>query len=326
MRDLHKLEVFVAAAEHGTYTEAGRRLHLSQPAVSQAIHGLEGQFGIRLFTQQGRTVGLTETGQALLPAARDLLEVTQHVTDMLNHHQSQVAGELVVGCSTTPGKYLLPGLLAAFRRAYPLVRIRLDILGREEVLTRVLEGQLAMAVVSAKAEDGLLEYQPLCQDRVILIVPADHPWGSFGQALPADLLDLPLILREPGSGTRTVLLEGLAGFGLTATSLNVVMEVSNAEAIEIAVEEGIGGAFLSETAAVRGLALGRVKQVCVPGLDLRREIFVARKVNCSLTRAQELLWTFIAKRQQLHWPPAGCDPGQACAESAGQSAIEEICR
>jgi DNA-binding transcriptional LysR family regulator len=326
MLDLHKLEVFVAAAEHGTYTEAGRRLHLSQPAVSQAIHGLEGQFGIRLFTQQGRTVGLTETGQALLPAARDLLEVTRHVTDMLNHHQGQVAGELVVGCSTTSGKYLLPGLLAAFQRAYPLVRIRLDILGREEVLTRVLEGQLAMAVMSAKVEGGPLEYQPLCQDRVILIVPADHPWGAFGQALPADLPDLPLILREPGSGTRTVLMEGLAGFGLTPNMLNVVMEVSNSEAIEIAVEEDIGGAFVSETAAVRGLALGRVKQVCVPGLDLRREIYVARKVNRSLTRAQELLWAFVAERRQLYWSPAVCDPSQAYAEPACQAPIEESCR
>ncbi|MEP7359023.1 MAG: LysR substrate-binding domain-containing protein [Anaerolineales bacterium] len=326
MLDLHKLAVFVAAAEHGTYTEAGRRLHLSQSAVSQAIHGLEGQFGVRLFTQQGRTVGLTETGEALLPAARDLLEASRQVTDMLNHHQSQVAGELVVGCSTTPGKYLLPGLLAAFRRAYPLVRIRLDILGREDVLSRVLEEQLALAVVSTRVEGGLLEYQPLCQDRVILIVPADHPWGAFGQALPEDLLDLPLILREPGSGTRAVLLEGLACFGLTAARLNVVMEVSNSEAIEVAVEEGIGGAFVSETAAVRGLALGRVKQVGVAGLDLRREIFVARKVNGSLTRAQELLWAFVAERRQLDWPPAGCDLRPACAEPACPAAVEERCR
>ena len=322
MLDLHKIEVFVAAAEQGTYTEAGRRLHLSQPAVSQAIHALEGQFGVRLFAQHGRTVCLTEAGQALLPAARDLLAATRQVTDMLNQHQSQVAGELVVGCSTTPGKYLLPRLLAEFRREYPLARVRLEILGREEVLARVLAGRLAMAVMSTKAEGGPLEYQSFYEDRVVLIVPAAHPWAGFGQALPADLPDLPLILREPGAGTRVVLEDALAGFGLAAGMLNVVMEVSNSEAIVVAVEEGIGGAFVSEVAAAQALALGTIRQVAVPGLDLRRSICVARNINSSLTRAQELLWAFVAERR-LEGPPEAAGDGRASAEPFWQTQVKE---
>jgi DNA-binding transcriptional LysR family regulator len=241
-------------------------------------------------------VRLTEAGQALLPMAQEAVSTIQRMSEVMNRLEGEVAGELVIGCSTTSGKYLLPSLVAEFRRVYPLVRVGIKILSRDEVITRLIDERLALGVASQKIEQRDLEYIPFFEDRVILIVPAQHRWSKFGRALPADLTDEPMIIREERAGTSQVLSEGLARHGITIDTLNPIMEIGNAEAIEMAVEEGIGIAFVSELAAARGLALGRVCKVEVEGLDLRRTIFLARNVRQPLTRAQERFWTFVADR------------------------------
>jgi len=292
---LHEITVFNAVAQSASFSQAARRLHLSQPAVSQAIHNLEAQFGTRLFERRDHAIRLTQAGEALLPAARELAGASRMVLDTMNRVERLVAGELVIGCSTTAGKYVLPSLLTAFQRQYPEVRIRLDIQSKEDVLARLLDRQLSLGVMSRVSDQPELEFHPFFEDHISLIVPANHPWAAYGRALPSDLTDQPMIMREPGSGTRAALAEALAQHSLTSDMLDVVMQVSNAEAIEIAVEEGIGIAFISEMAAEHGLALGRVKRVEVAGLDLRRMLYMARDLDWPLTRAQELFWAFICE-------------------------------
>ncbi len=298
MPQLSELKVFLAAAEELSFSRAAERLHLSQSAISQNIQALERDFGVELFTRQGRSVRLTEAGQALLPLAVEVVNSVNRIGEFMHDLDGQVAGDLITGCSTTSGKYLLPGLVAAFRRDYPLVRIRIKVMSRDEVITRLLDGRLSLGVTSLKIEQHDLEYVPFFEDRVILIVPADHPWAAYGRALPADLVDEPMIVREDKAGTSQVLAEGLARHNMTTDMLNVVMEIGNAEAIEMAVEEGIGIAFISELAAARGLALGRVKQVEVPGLDLCRSVFMARNVRQPLTRTQDRFWSFVKEHRQ----------------------------
>jgi len=315
---LHEITVFNAVAQAASFSQAARRLHLSQPAVSQAIHSLENQFGTRLFERQDRAIRLTQAGEALLPVARELAGASQLVLDTMNRVESLVAGELVMGCSTTAGKYVLPGLLAAFQRQYPEVRIRLDIQSKEEVLARLLEGQLSLGVMSRVCDHPGLEFHPFFEDHIILIVPANHPWAAYGRALPADLTDQPIVIREPDSGTAVALVEALAQHGITSAMLDVVMQVSNAEAIETAVEEGIGIAFMSELAAEHGLALGRIKRVIVDGLDLRRMVYRTRDLDWPLTRAQELLWAFVSENPVQLAGTAGseAEPAHLPAEAA----------
>lgn len=297
MFQLSEIKVFVVAAEELSFSRAAERLHLSQSAVSQNIQSLEREFGVDLFVRRGRSVRLTEGGQALLPMAQEVLEGIQHINETMTGLEGKVAGELIVGCSTTSGKYLLPKLVAAFRRDHPLVRVSIKILARDEVIARLADERLALGVVSHKIEQRDLEYIPFFEDRVILIVPAQHRWVNFGRALPADLVDEPMIIREHHAGTTQVVSEGLAQHGITLDMLEPIMEIGNAEAIEMAVEEGIGIAFVSELAAARGLALGRVKKIDIEGLDLRRTIYLARNTRHPLTRAQDRFWSFVANRR-----------------------------
>ncbi|MBM4422721.1 MAG: LysR family transcriptional regulator [Chloroflexi bacterium] len=293
MVELTQLKVFLAVAEAGSFSRAADKLHLSQSAVSQNIQGLERLLGVQLFIRHGRSIHLSEAGQALLPLAHDSLNNARMIVDTMNTLQSQVVGELELGCSTTSGKYILPSLVAAFRREHPAVRVSIAVLSRQAVIDRLLDERLGLGVVSKQIENRQLEYQPFFDDRIVLIVPRAHSWADYGRALPADIPDQPLIVREPQAGTTEIMLAGLAQHNIRPEMLNVVMEIGNAEAIEMAVEEGIGIAFVSELVAARGLAHGRIRVVDVDGLDLRRSLFIARNVNATPTHAQVALWSFL---------------------------------
>ncbi len=296
MLDLNALNIFIAVAEYGNFSEAGRHLHLSQPAVSQTIEGLERHFGVRLFLRQGRVARLTEEGQVLEPAARELLAAAGRLEETMVSLQGDVIGEMVIGCSTTSGKYLLPSLIARFRKLYPRVRINVMINSRDGVMNRLLSGDVAFGVSSKKIEHHDLEYQEFFQDDVILIVPAGHRWARFGRITPDDLLDEPIILREDTAGTYDVLMDGLQQHDISPDMLNVAMELGNAEAIEMAVEEGLGIAFVSRLAAARGLELGRIAEVKVDGMVLSRQIYLAYCQRFPCSRAQCEFWKFVAEQ------------------------------
>jgi DNA-binding transcriptional LysR family regulator len=154
-----------------------------------------------------------------------------------------------------------------------------------------------MGVASKVLEHRDIECQSLFDDRIILIVPTEHPWAAYGRALPDDLLDQPIIMREETSGTCETVLQGLKSYGITPDMLNVAMELGNPEAIEMAVERGVGIAFVSEMVAARGIAMGRVKRVELHGLSLHRAVYIIRHVGYPFTRAQSLFWEFAGHQR-----------------------------
>jgi len=174
-------------------------------------------------------------------------------------------------------------------------------MGREGIYERVLNQTISMGVASKLFEHRDIECQPLFDDRIILIVPIDHPWAGYGRAVPEDLLDQSIIMREEMSGTCETVMQGLKSYGITPDMLRVAMELGNPEAIEMAVERGVGIAFVSEMIAARGIAMGRVKRVELQGLDLHRTVYMARHVGYRFTRAQALFWEFAqTQREQLN--------------------------
>lgn len=295
MLNLDALRVFLTVAEHNSFSEAGRNLHLSQPAVSQIIQGLERQLGTQLFFRSGRAAQLTDNGQMLVSMARELLTSAQRVEQTMLSLQEDIIGEITIGCSTASGKYLLPGIIARFRREFPQVRINVLVTSRESVMNKLLASDISLGVSSKNIEHSDLEYQDFFTDDVILIVPANHRWAQYRKIYPDDLLDEPLILREELAGTREVLMDGLIKHDISPDMLNVCMVLGNAEAIEMAVEEELGIAFVSRLAASRGIALGRVVEISVEGMELSRKIYLMRNRKQPLTRAHNEFWKGISK-------------------------------
>jgi len=293
MLNIHDLVVFIEAAECGNFSETGRNLHLSQPAISQKIENLQKHFGSKLFLRDGRSMRLTEAGQALKPMAKELITMARRLDESMVSLQGEVIGEVNIGCSTASGKYLLPGLIASFRRQYPLVRINVQVTSRQSVMDKLLGGDAALGISSKKIPHRDLEYQQFFRDDVILIVPAGHRWDRGVPIKPVDILDEPIILREEAAGTRDVFMTALQERDISPDMLNVAMELGNAEAIEMAVEQGIGVAFISRLAAARGLELGYIAQVEVEGMELTRDIFLTRCKRTPATRAQIEFWNFV---------------------------------
>jgi len=291
--NLNDIAVFLVACETKNFSQAGRQLNLSQPAISQTISNLEKHFGTKLFLRQGRSIYLTEIGQALRPMAQELVSAARRMEESVYSLQGEVVGEFVIGCSTASGKYLLPNLIARFRRKYPLVRINVIVTSRNSVMNKLLSGEIAMGISSRRIDHRELDYQDFFTDEVILIAHADHPWADYRKIYPDDLLDEPMIVREENAGTLEVLKKGLLEHDISFDMIKVAMGLGNAEAIEIAVEEGIGVAFISRLAASRGLELGRIVEVEVEGMSLFRNIYLAHNQRFPATRAQSEFWNFV---------------------------------
>jgi DNA-binding transcriptional LysR family regulator len=156
-----------------------------------------------------------------------------------------------------------------------------------------------------------LVYQPFARDDIMLIVAPDHPWADGRTVTPEDLLTEPFVGRETTAGAYEVLAAGLARHGVDIAQLQTVLTLTNAEAIEVSVEAGIGVAFVSRLAAASELALGRVVEVPVAGMDLTREIYLVRRLRRTTTPLQQAFWDFAL--EETTYKGRGKTPGVGAA-------------
>jgi DNA-binding transcriptional LysR family regulator len=294
MIDLTRLQAFIYAAENLSFSEAARHLHVTQPTISHHIKSLEKELGVELFLRTGHTLKLTNAGRLLLPWAHKLVHQAIEVQELMASLQEKIVGQLRVACSTTAGKYILPQLAARFCQRFPGIKVSILSCTQPHIVPRLLEGEANLAVVSSYdlCRNGF-ECQEFFNDHITLIVPADHPWAMRQAADPAELLDESMIMRETTSGTRRVLLTELAKHDISLDDLNAFLELGNAEAIVMTVQEGFGISFVSSLAASWALKQGRVIAVPVNGLDLQRKIYMVRRRLDEPYRPQEAFWSFV---------------------------------
>ena len=292
MIDIQRIQTFLSAAESLNFSETAKQLHLSQPTVSHQIKLLEQELGATLFTRSNTGLQLTEAGQLLLPWARRLLHDSANLESMMASLQ-EVAGELRIACSTTAGKYILPQLAARFRLRYPGIQVRIPACAPEKVTLDLLDGDVHLGVLSREVGDANLEIQEFFHDTITLIVPVNHRWALRTSIEPSELIEEPIIMREPTSGTRHVVLEELAKHDISLEDLNIFMELGNAEAIVRTVADGYGVAFVSELAATYPLERGNIVAIPVEGLTLQRTIYMVRKRIGDAYRPRDAFWSFV---------------------------------
>lgn len=292
MLDAHQLNVFLTAARTLNFTAAARLLHMTQPSVSQHIQSLEQHFDLQLFVRSGRHLRLTDAGEVLLPMAQEIVSISQSIDNKMESLKGDVYGRLVVGCSTTVGKYVLPFLLAQFMQQHPKVEASCFVTPRKIAVQMLADGEAHVALASKQELMANLEFSRFITDRVSLIVPLTHPWAKRDCVEPEELLDVNFIWREEGSGTRYVAEEKLRELGIAFGQLKTILTLGNSEAIALAVQEGIGVGFVSQIIISR-LVEGKVMPVKVRGLDVKQEIFIGRDANRLGTTAQTAFWQFV---------------------------------
>ncbi len=308
MLDAHQLNVFLVAAENLNFTQAAQRLHMTQPSVSQHIQSLEQHFGVKLFIRAGRHIELSDAGIALVPMARELVRQSVHIDEAMASLKGEIYGHLQVSCSTTPGKYILPQLLARFHHMHPRVRVTCQVTSQTTAVRSLMDGDTHFALTSMPPSTSFdLEFRKFFSDPVCLIAPLDHPWAERASIDPEDLLSVGFILREESSGTFAAVGEELARQRIPIEKLENVLTLGNSEAIALAVQEGIGLGFVSRI-VVTNLVAGRVAEIPIRGLEVKREIYLARHTRRPATSAQIAFWDFIAEIEDSERPAPEPEP------------------
>jgi DNA-binding transcriptional LysR family regulator len=293
MIDLTRLKAFIFSAETMSFSEASHLLQLSQPTISHHIKTLEKNLGVILFERRGNQLVLTEAGNLLLPWARKLIRQSNEIREMMMAVQDQAIGHLRIACSVASGKYVLPHLAMRFRERFPEVQVSILPCAPRDVTTRLIEDQANLALVSSEMVKQGFESQTLFTDTVRLIVPKDHPFTQQDTVIPGDLLKEKFIMREPGSGTRAVLMTELSKHDMTLDDLEVLFELGNAEGIVQSVAAGYGVSFVSELLARDLLDLDRIRMLDVEGLRLVRQVFMVRRTLQTPQRVTDAFWSFV---------------------------------
>jgi DNA-binding transcriptional LysR family regulator len=284
---LDQLRVFVAVAERQHVTRAAEALHLAQSAASASIAALEARHDTKLFHRVGRHIELTQAGAVFLVEARAVLARAEAAELVLSELGGLKRGTLAVQASQTIVSYWLPRHLVAFRRAYPGIEIRLTIANTAAVATAIHEGTAELGFVEGEVNDPLLTAQPVARDQLVIVVGPAHPWAEGTPVAPAQLVDSEWVLREPGSGTRSMFEAALVGLGVSPAKLRVVLEMASNEAVRSAVEAGMGATAISASVAAPSLEAGLLSQVEMK-LPVRN-FYVLRHIERYRSRAADAL-------------------------------------
>ncbi len=270
-----QLEAFVRVAELQSFTRAARQLYMSQPAISFQIKALEEDLSVILLQRSERKVALTEAGRLLYPEAKQMLGHYNKIKAGLDALRGLKAGHIIIGASTIPGEYLLPGIIGSFRSKYSGVRVNLRIAGSGDVLKWLQERDIDLGVVGAIGEQDNVEFTKWLDDELVLIVPPGHRWSGKTVDI-SDLFGEKLILREEGSGTRKSMFDILERQGFYMGDLTVEMELGSTRSVISAVQSGVGIAFVSNWAAADIIEAGKLGEAKLKDINLTRSFYLAR--------------------------------------------------
>lgn len=269
---LEQLRIFLAVAEGEHVRRAAEVLNLTQSAVSAAIRALEERHGVALFNRVGRRIELTEAGRLFRAEAAFVLTRARAAERLLQDLSGLSQGSLPLAASQTVSNYWLPRHLVRFRRDHPGIAVDLHVGNTAEVVARVLEGTADLGIVEGAFDEPALTGRPVAHDRLVLVVAPGHPWAKLDRIDAMDLAAADWILREPGSGTRSVFEKALRALGVVLPADRLLLQLPSNEAVRAAVAAGGGATAISEHVAEAMIAAGRL--VAVP-FDLPPRSFLA---------------------------------------------------
>ena len=273
--DFPRLHVFLAVAQHLSFSRAADALHLSQPAVSKHIRLLESELGVTLFLRLGNRVELTDAGRMVQDYAQRVSVISDDLRRVLDEVRGLRRGFLRIAASTTPGLYLLPRSIALFQQTYSEIEATLTVTNSAEALQSLSRAENDAAFVGIPpADPSGLQVRPFVGDEVVLVTPVGHELATHRGFSPGLLARETLISREAGSGTRAIAEAGLARLGLQPRR---VVEVQGCEAVKRMIEVGLGVGFLSRRSIEVETECKRLATCEVSELRFPRQLYLVTR-------------------------------------------------
>lgn len=286
---LRQFRVFEAVARHLSFSRAAEELHLSQPAVSMQVRGIETILGVALTEQLGKKIYLTDAGREVLHASRAITARLDDLQANLEQLRGLDRGRLRLAVTSTVNA-VATGILVRFRSRHPGVSIHLDVSNRESVLDQLAANRIDLAIMG-QVPDGLgLEAIRFMDNPLVVIAPPDHALARKKQVSLADLASQAFLVREAGSGTRGAMARFFDARGL---ALDTSMELSSNEAIKQAVQAGLGLGILSLQTLEMELALKRLVVLDVEAFPIMRHWYVVHRAEKRLSPAAQAFRSFV---------------------------------
>ncbi len=262
-----RLSVFLTVARTLSFTKAALRLNVSQPAISKHIKELESDFGEPLFERKGNSISLTSKGRSIIPLIETILEGYSALNDMINREDSTFEGLLRIGASTTIAQYVLPEILPEFDRRYPNIHLSLVNANSTDVVRMLQRKEIEIAFIEGDDTSNSVHYTPFTSDEIVLVSTSHH-----SQKLKIeDLERLPLVIREEGSGTLSVVLSALHEKGISRKRLNIKIQLGSSEAILRYIRSSKDYAFVSIRIAKEYIERGELRVIQIDGLEITRQ-------------------------------------------------------
>ncbi|QMT17311.1 LysR family transcriptional regulator [Planococcus maritimus] len=264
------LEVFIKVAEEKNFSNAAKRLHMSQPAVSQYIRGLEEELGVQLLERTNKYVRLNKAGEIVYQHAIKMAKIDERMRHLVEDLSTVAAGKLAVGASYTFGEYILPSILARLKEAFPHIEVEVTIGNTASIAEAVSKHVLDIGIVEGHHKEHVqLHTEIFAEDQMVIFASVHHPLvRRGGKVAMAELQEQEWVLREEGSGTREAAENIFAEHRFRPATF---MQFSSTQPIKAMIEAGTGVSVLSEWAIEKEVRHGELAILDVEGMPYPRK-------------------------------------------------------
>lgn len=240
-----RLKVFDTVAKRLNFTKAANELNITQPAVTKHIKEIELNLNIKLFERNGTKIKLTKAGEILLKYTEEIFSVYQKMEFEIGQLQEKQKGTLRLGASTTIAQYVLPPILAEFRKRFPEIQLSLVIQNSEKIEDLLANNKIDVGLIEAQIKNRTFHYFPFMKDEIVLVSRQNHSISTKNNIKLDDLKYIPLVFREPGSGTLETIDLALKSKNIKLNELNIEIQLGSTESIKSYVLHSDTLAFLS---------------------------------------------------------------------------------
>lgn len=268
-----RLRVFYSVATFSSFTKAAEEMFITQPAVTKNIKELESELGIRLFNRIANKITLTEAGRLLLHYTEHVLTLDKKFMFDLGVLKQKFSGDLKLGASTTIGQYVLPAILAQFKREQPYIELSLLNDNTQRIETALIEKILDLGIVEGNSKNSQLKYIPFIKDEIVAIAHSSQALFEKDEISLDELKEVPLVLRELGSGSLEVITDKLRQKNVKLKNLNVVMHLGSTESIKTFLANSNSIGLISINAVSKEIANGEFKIIDITDFDIVRTFY-----------------------------------------------------
>ena len=288
--DFRQLETFLTVTKYMSFSKASRELFLTQPALSNQIKNLEKELQTPLFDRKGKSIDLTPAGKLFRESAIELIKKKEIALFEISDLMDKFKGVIEIPCSTVPSETIVPRLISLFIKEFPGSRLKLFSMDTSDVIDAIEDKKYALGFVGSRVGNDF-DSVKVYSDDMAFIGPSSHPLVSDTIYFEY-IVNLPLIVREEGSGSGGLINKALKEHGLSREDLNIVSVTENVHIIKELVASNVGFAFVPRSSLGR-ICDDRIKVYQVSNFDSHRDFYFIKQKASLLTPLEARFSNFV---------------------------------